>query len=300
MRGEIAVAECRTAADVLALARRVRERMKAGYAPRDAQLAVPEGVRDIPAAKPPPRRHVPLYGEPDIDRVIAVARPLAPQMKPEEVVSRVAVAFRLSVNDLMSADLRNPVRRARDVALWMLRAVAGLADVRIGQVMGRTPSAVANGIARVVERMEADFATSTALAGLREVIDREWRTRQAPLANAVGETADWAMKGQGMPARHVIRAIATRNGVTPDQITGHQRAKPLCIARFEACWLIDRMFGYSLPKIGRLLGGRDHTTVLHGLKRINRMIEAEPDRGAALEAIEAELRNNWRARGGEA
>lgn len=298
MRGEIAVAECRTAAEVLEVARRVRERMKAGYAPRPVARDVPMAVQEMPPARPAPRRHVPLYGEPDIDRVIAMARPLAPQMQPEEVMARVAAAFGLSARDLVSTDMRSPVRRARDVTLWMLRAVAGLPDVKIGQAMGRGPTAVASGIARVADRMEADLATAAALSGLREVIAREWRMRQEPLANVDGETADDALKGQGMPARHVIRAIAARNGVTPAQMTGHQRAKPLCIARFEAYWLIDRMFCFSLPKIGRLMGSRDHTTVMHGLKRITRMIAERPELGAALEAIEAELRDNWRARGG--
>jgi hypothetical protein len=35
--------------------------------------------------------------------------------------------------------------------------------------------------------------------------------------------------------------------------------------------------GASLPQIGRALGGRDHTTVIHGCERVARHIESDPN-----------------------
>jgi chromosomal replication initiation ATPase DnaA len=37
-------------------------------------------------------------------------------------------------------------------------------------------------------------------------------------------------------------------------------------ARFEAMWRMARETGASLNQIGRQLGGRHHTTVLHGIR----------------------------------
>src|SRR5690606_32818248 len=39
-------------------------------------------------------------------------------------------------------------------------------------------------------------------------------------------------------------------------------------ARNEAMWMLRTYCGYTLPKIGALLG-RDHTTVLHGIKKFS-------------------------------
>ncbi|MBL4890474.1 MAG: hypothetical protein JKX91_01335, partial [Rhizobiaceae bacterium] len=46
-----------------------------------------------------------------------------------------------------------------------------------------------------------------------------------------------------------------------------RRPKNLVQPRYEAYWLIKRNTSLTLPTIGRLLGGRDHTTILHGVRR---------------------------------
>jgi chromosomal replication initiator protein len=38
-----------------------------------------------------------------------------------------------------------------------------------------------------------------------------------------------------------------------------------------AMWLCKQMPSRSLPEIGRRLGGRDHTTVMHGVKRVEEL-----------------------------
>jgi chromosomal replication initiator protein len=44
----------------------------------------------------------------------------------------------------------------------------------------------------------------------------------------------------------------------------------------------------SMPKIGRVFG-RDHTTVLHGVKRIKALYDADPDFAAEVEAIRSKV-----------
>ncbi|MDG1341034.1 MAG: helix-turn-helix domain-containing protein, partial [Paracoccaceae bacterium] len=38
-----------------------------------------------------------------------------------------------------------------------------------------------------------------------------------------------------------------------------------------AMWLCKQMTSRSLPEIGRRFGGRDHTTVMHGVKRVEEL-----------------------------
>jgi chromosomal replication initiation ATPase DnaA len=67
----------------------------------------------------------------------------------------------------------------------------------------------------------------------------------------------------------IIREVAQRHGMTPAAITGQGRSKVIVAARFEAIALtyIERP-DLSLPGMGRMFGGRDHTTILHALRRM--------------------------------
>lgn len=66
--------------------------------------------------------------------------------------------------------------------------------------------------------------------------------------------------------RQIIARIAKLHDVDPEDIVGPSRTPELCEARF--CIMRElRTKGWSTPRIGRLLN-RDHSTVLHGLRRL--------------------------------
>ncbi len=52
-----------------------------------------------------------------------------------------------------------------------------------------------------------------------------------------------------------------------DELTGTSRAQAIATARQIAMYLCREMTNLSLPKIGQLFGGRDHTTVMHACKK---------------------------------
>lgn len=62
-----------------------------------------------------------------------------------------------------------------------------------------------------------------------------------------------------------IRAAAERNDCTPEGVTGPLHHPNLVAARREVTREL-RGRKWSLPRIGRLLGGRHHTTILHYLQ----------------------------------
>lgn len=65
--------------------------------------------------------------------------------------------------------------------------------------------------------------------------------------------------------RDILRAANEATGVPVDDIIGRSRKKYICVLRNEVM-LLAQGEGYSLGQIGRALGGRDHTTILHGIK----------------------------------
>jgi hypothetical protein len=66
--------------------------------------------------------------------------------------------------------------------------------------------------------------------------------------------------------RDIIEQVAQKHGVFMSDMRSVRRGRPLVAARHEAMWRLKRETSMSLPEIGRRLGGRDHTTVIHGIK----------------------------------
>ena len=62
-------------------------------------------------------------------------------------------------------------------------------------------------------------------------------------------------------------------GIDPIDFASERRLASLAYHRHCFCWLMKKYTFYSCPRIGRLIGGRDHTTVLHGTKRIQQIID---------------------------
>jgi len=61
----------------------------------------------------------------------------------------------------------------------------------------------------------------------------------------------------------IIQETAAKYEIEVADLTGQSRKTRLVAARQEACYLL-RLAGYSYPQIGRFLGDRDHTTIVHG------------------------------------
>ena len=61
-------------------------------------------------------------------------------------------------------------------------------------------------------------------------------------------------------------------GITMDDLTGSSRVANIASARQIAMYLCRELTDLSLPKIGNKFGGRDHSTVLHAVRKINEKI----------------------------
>ena len=69
-------------------------------------------------------------------------------------------------------------------------------------------------------------------------------------------------------APKVVALVAQQYGLSTEELTGTRRTKPIADARHVATYLLREDLGMSLPQIGALMGGRDHTTIAHGIDKI--------------------------------
>jgi len=100
--------------------------------------------------------------------------------------------------------------------------------------------------------------------------------------------------GQGdVPARptaaRVRDRVAEAWGVTPEALQSKKRTKELTVPRQVAMYLIKEMFDLSLVDIGKLFGGRDHSTVIHSVDRVAAMLAEDDDLRERVGALREEL-----------
>ncbi|MEZ4530845.1 MAG: chromosomal replication initiator protein DnaA [Thermomicrobiales bacterium] len=74
----------------------------------------------------------------------------------------------------------------------------------------------------------------------------------------------------------VIATVADKCGVTSEAMKGRNRAQEIVMPRQIAMYLMREETGASLAEIGRALGGRDHTTVIHGIEKIEARLQEDP------------------------
>jgi hypothetical protein len=69
------------------------------------------------------------------------------------------------------------------------------------------------------------------------------------------------------PCTRIINETCLEYGISREEMIGPGRTKHIVRIRQLAMWRC-RQAGVSLPKIGRYFGGRDHTTVIHAVRKI--------------------------------
>lgn len=74
----------------------------------------------------------------------------------------------------------------------------------------------------------------------------------------------------------VLAVVGAATGISPDELRSERRFASIVAARQVACWLMRKHTVLSLPQIGRALGGRDHSTILHAINRADHLRESDP------------------------
>jgi len=84
----------------------------------------------------------------------------------------------------------------------------------------------------------------------------------------------------------ILRAVVSYFHVSQEELESKGRSRSQVVPRQVAMYLLRTETNLSFPQIGRLLGGRDHTTVMHGYEKIAARVEHD----LALKRQLAEIR----------
>ena len=78
-------------------------------------------------------------------------------------------------------------------------------------------------------------------------------------------------------ARAIVKEVAREMEVSVMDIISTRRCRDYVMARQYIMWRLKRETTWSLPRIGQFLGGRDHTTILHGIRQWEKRMKETDD-----------------------
>ena len=175
----------------------------------------------------------------------------------------------------MIADIQPPNLETR-IAILQVKAAS----------MGRhVPDDVLTAIAQRAHRNIRDLE-----GALTNVLAHAEVSKRPPTVAVVEDALAYLAPAQSKLRPEALLEIAAAYfGVNVADITGRSRTAKIALQRQIIMYLIREETGASLPQIGALLGGRDHTTVMHGCEKIATEIGHNADISRQVTELRARL-----------
>jgi chromosomal replication initiator protein len=160
---------------------------------------------------------------------------------------------------------------------------------------------------RLVEEAGVEIADAGALNELANRIDANVRQLHGALTRVIAHASLMARplsseliaevipggrsSSQPTSVEEIQQRVAERFGISRAELVGSSRAATPLRARQVAIFLTREMTELSLPQIGRLYGGRDHTTVLNSLRRVEASIDEDAELAAKVRDLRGAIHN---------
>jgi chromosomal replication initiator protein len=90
----------------------------------------------------------------------------------------------------------------------------------------------------------------------------------------------------------ILSAVSESTGVSVNEIIGDKRSRPVVESRHIAMYLARELTDASLPKIGERFGNRDHTTVLHAVEKITKLMREDREIYNRVQRLTAKLKSS--------
>ena len=89
----------------------------------------------------------------------------------------------------------------------------------------------------------------------------------------------------------VMKTVAEHFDVDPAELKGTRRHKHIVRARQISMYLIRKLMGISFPELGRIFGGKDHSTVLYAVNKIDELQRVNKDMKQLLITLKEKCRS---------
>jgi chromosomal replication initiator protein len=160
---------------------------------------------------------------------------------------------------------------------------------------------------RLVEEAGVEIADSNALVELANRIDVNVRQLHGALTKVIAHASLMARplssdliaeviplggrSSRPTSVEEIQQRVAERFGISRAELVGTSRAATPLRARQVAIFLTRDLTDLSLPQIGRLYGGRDHTTVLNSLRRVEASLDEDIELAEKIRELRGAIHN---------
>ena len=88
----------------------------------------------------------------------------------------------------------------------------------------------------------------------------------------------------------IIATVADYYSLTPSQITGKIRTSQIAMARHISMYLMRTLLDDPFEKIGQAVGGKDHSSVMSGVKKVEKALKTDRDMQDAIKELTSRLK----------
>jgi chromosomal replication initiator protein len=165
---------------------------------------------------------------------------------------------------------------------------------------------------RLVQEAGIELADNDALDELAARIDANVRQLHGALTRVlahaslmarplsselIAEVIPHTRSARATSVEEIQQRVAERFGISRAELVGSSRAATPLRARQVAIFLTRELTDLSLPQIGRLYGGRDHSTVLNSLRRVEAGIADDGELAERVQDLRGAIHNPTDKRG---
>ncbi len=138
-----------------------------------------------------------------------------------------------------------------------------------------------------IRELEGTLTRLSAYASLMGTLDITSKLAEEALKEVFIEQAP-----RSVTCEDIMEAVSQYYAISQEDICGPRRSRNITVPRQMIMFLCRQLTEASLPRIGEMLGGRDHTTVLHGCGKIEELTKTTPTIRAAVEDLTKQLKKN--------
>lgn len=142
-----------------------------------------------------------------------------------------------------------------------------------------------------------DFLASNLDGNIRELegilnaisIQTELRSRKITINEVKSLIKNNVKPKKHLALEEIIKIIAGFYSIPPEKIYEKTRKKEIVYVRQIVMYILREYFNISYPAIGKEIGGRDHTTVIHSYDKITQTLKDDPNLSKEIEQLRSIL-----------
>lgn len=145
---------------------------------------------------------------------------------------------------------------------------------------------IADNITMNIRELEGVFKTLSAYSGL---VNREITLDMAKDAIKKYRTSSSA---KIITPEMIIKAVSSVFRIKEEDITSKRKTKEIVLPRQIAIYLCKNLTELSYNKIGEYFGGKDHSTIIHAIKKVEAFMEEDSEIKEKIEKITSDMKNS--------